>query len=211
MKIQKLGHSCLLVEQDDAKLLIDPGIFTSDFTTITGLTGVLVPPPPADHVNPQQLATLVGNNPDLPVYTDEATVEQLADAGVTATAVHEGDTLDLGTSVRAFGQQHAVIHPDVPRIPNVCFLIADKLFHPGDSLTVPDAKVDILALPVAAPWLKSWEAVDYLRAVQPRLALPIHEAVLIKQALPLYYGLFERLAPEGTQWTSLDNGEPADL
>ena len=36
----------------------------------------------------------------------------------------------------------------------------------------------MLGLPTGAPWLKLSEAVDFLRAVAPRTAVPIHEAVL---------------------------------
>jgi L-ascorbate metabolism protein UlaG (beta-lactamase superfamily) len=38
--------------------------------------------------------------------------------------------------------------------------------------------VDLLLVPVAGPWLKLSEAVDYVRAVRPRVAVPIHDAVL---------------------------------
>ena len=47
--------------------------------------------------------------------------------------------------------------------------------HPGDALFVPDEPVDVLATPAAAPWMKISEAVDYLRAVAPTRAVPIHQ------------------------------------
>jgi L-ascorbate metabolism protein UlaG (beta-lactamase superfamily) len=62
---------------------------------------------------------------------------------------------------------------------------------------VPDAPVNVLCLPTAAPWLKAAEAVDYLRSVRPRVAVPIHEAML--RVPQMYYSLFQRLAPEGTE------------
>jgi L-ascorbate metabolism protein UlaG (beta-lactamase superfamily) len=211
MLIRKLGHACLLVEQDDARLLLDPGIFSSDLSGITGLTGVLITHQHTDHVDPATLGPLLEANPDATVHTDTETVELLAAAGITATAVQAGDTLSLGAEVRVFGQQHAVIHPDVPRIPNVCFLMAGRLFHPGDSLTVPEVDVEILALPAAAPWMKSSEGVDYLRAVHPRAFVPIHEAMLIPRAKPSYYGMFQRLGPQGAELRVLDDGRPVDF
>jgi L-ascorbate metabolism protein UlaG (beta-lactamase superfamily) len=210
MKIQKLGHACLVVEQGDGKLLIDPGIFASDFTGLTDLTGVLITHQHADHVDQDRLLALLDNY-RVPVYADPQTAEQLADKGIKATAVHAGETLDLGITVQVFGEQHAVIHADVPRIGNVCYLVADTLFHPGDSFTVPGVPVGVLALPAAAPWMKSAEAVDYLRAVAPPVAVPIHDAMLIPQAKPLVYGLFERLAPSGTQVRTIDDGAPVEV
>jgi hypothetical protein len=57
--------------------------------------------------------------------------------------------------------------------------------------------------------MKAAEVVDYLRAVHPQVALPIHEALLARPAS--YYGLFENLAPTGTQVRVIDAGEPIDL
>lgn len=67
----------------------------------------------------------------------------------------------------------------------------------------------VLALPTAAPWLKAGEAVDFLRAVAPRLAVPVHEAVLSRPQM--HYGLFTNLAPEGTEVRVLPRGEQVTL
>ena len=93
-------------------------------------------------------------------------------------------------------------------IPNIGYVFDDgAFFHPGDSFFVPEQKIDVLGLPTGAPWLKAGEAVDYLRAVAPRVAVPIHEAVLANPAM--HYGLFGNLAPEGTEVKVLDRAEPA--
>ncbi len=60
--------------------------------------------------------------------------------------------------------------------------------HPGDALFVPDEPVDVLAAPAAAPWMKISEAVDYLRAVAPARAVPIHQGIIAPDARGLYYG-----------------------
>ena len=93
-----------------------------------------------------------------------------------------GDELDVGTPVEVFAGDHAVVHRDVPVIPNACYLIGGRLLHPGDSLTVLDRPVEILALPTSAPWMAVKEAIDYFRAVNPAVAIPIHEKVLANPA-----------------------------
>lgn len=198
MRLQKLGHACLLVEDDDARVLIDPGVFSSGIEELTGLTGILVTHQHADHVDVARLPALLQANPDAILHCDEGTAPDLIEHGIDARIVHEGDDLDVGLPVRVIGQRHAEVHPDVPRVPNVGYLIAERLFHPGDALTAPGVdSIDVLALPTAAPWLKAAEAVDYLRQVRPRVAVPIHDAVL---AMPqMYYGLFDRLSPAGTE------------
>lgn len=85
-----------------------------------------------------------------------------------------------GFSVRAIGHEHAVVHPDIPRVANVGFLVEGMAFHPGDSFaTIPEVSpVEVLFLPISAPWLKLAESIDYLRAVEHAVAVPIHDAFL---------------------------------
>jgi L-ascorbate metabolism protein UlaG (beta-lactamase superfamily) len=209
MRIKKFGHACLLVEDADARLLLDPGIFAPGFETLTDLTGVLVTHQHLDHLDQERLPALLERNPAAVLHVDEGTAGQLTDAGYPTRTVRQGDVLDLGTTVQVLGSDHAQIHPDVPVIPNVGYLVGGRLFHPGDSYTRPDLPVEILSLPTAAPWMKAAESVDYLRAVHPQVALPIHEALLTRPQL--YYGLFEALAPSGTQVRVIDAGEPVEL
>ncbi len=86
-----------------------------------------------------------------------------------------------------------MIHPEIPVIENISFVIGDgdhpaRLMHPGDALFVPDEPVDVLATPAAAPWMKISEAVDYLRAVNPVRAVPIHQGIVAPAARGIYYG-----------------------
>ena len=53
------------------------------------------------------------------------------------------------------GEVHALIHDDIPRIPNVGVVLrADgepSLFHPGDSLDGDPGSVDVRRLPAQRP------------------------------------------------------------
>jgi hypothetical protein len=69
--------------------------------------------------------------------------------------------------------------------------------------------VDVLFLPTAAPWQKLADAVDYLREVAPRVAVPIHQAILAKP--DLYYGHFGRLGPDRTTVQVLEPATPATV
>jgi len=153
MRITKFRHACLLVEDADARVLLDPGSYSVEFDDLTGLTAVLITHQHPDHVDPDRLRPVLERNPEAKVFADEDTVSKLATVGIEATAVHAGDTLDVGVEVKVFGKDHAVIHPDVPTVPNVGYLVGGRFFHPGDSFTVPDADVEVLGLPTAAPWL----------------------------------------------------------
>jgi L-ascorbate metabolism protein UlaG (beta-lactamase superfamily) len=205
MRITRYGHSCLLVEDGGARLLLDPGVFSQGFEDLRGLTGVLVTHQHADHLDPGRLRPLLEANPEAVLHCDSGSVEQLGD--LPHTVVAEGDVLDLGARVRVVGAQHAVIHEDIPRIPNVGYLVSERFFTPGDAMTVPDADVELLGLPTAAPWLKQSEAVQLLRSVRPAQAFPVHDAVLSAAGLGVWYGQFERLAPAGTAFRRVAPGE----
>lgn len=194
MRVTRHGHSCLLVEDGEARLLLDPGVFSGGFEGLQGLTGVLVTHQHPDHLDLDRLRPLLDANPDAGLYCDEGSAGSVGD--LPHAVVRSGDRLDLGTSVEVLGAQHAVIHPDLPRIPNVGYLVGGRFFTPGDALTAPEADVELLGLPTAAPWLKLSEGVDLLRQIAPRRAFPVHDAVLAQPQI--WYGQYAALAPEGT-------------
>jgi L-ascorbate metabolism protein UlaG (beta-lactamase superfamily) len=196
------GHSCLLLDTGAARLLIDPGAFSSGFESLTGLDAVLVTHQHPDHLDAERLAPLLRANPDARLLVDAGTATQL-------DAEHEvlapGDALEVaGARIEVLGGQHAVIHPDIPVIPKNAFLVDGTHLHPGDAFPALPAPVDVLFLPTAAPWLKASEAVDYLRSIGPRTAVPIHQGLLLRPAV--FYGLFTNLAPDGTELRVLDEG-----
>jgi L-ascorbate metabolism protein UlaG (beta-lactamase superfamily) len=209
MRISKYGHSCLHIAEGSASILIDPGTFSQGFETLSGLTAVLVTHQHADHVDPKRLPLLLRGNPDATLYADTGSVEVLAKEGITATPVATGDKLDVGIPVEVFAGDHAVIHRDIPIIPNAMYLVGGRLLHPGDSLVEIDRPVEILALPTSAPWMAVKEAVEYFRAVDPQVAIPIHEKVMANPAM--VYGMLTRLGPKDSRWLDLDDGHFENL
>jgi L-ascorbate metabolism protein UlaG (beta-lactamase superfamily) len=193
MQLTHFGHSCILAEFGDTRILFDPGTFAHGFEGITGLSAILITHQHPDHVDAARLPGLIDGNPDAALYTDSQTAAQL---DAPFQAVHAGDELTVGgLTIRALGGNHAVIHPEIPVIENLSYLIGDadhraRLMHPGDALFVPDEPVDVLAAPAAAPWMKISEAIEYLRAVAPRRAVPIHQGIVAPEARGLYYGRF---------------------
>ena len=210
MRLQRLGHSCLFVDAGDARLLIDPGTFSSGFEELDGLTAVLVTHQHPDHLDVTKLPGLLERNPSMQVVTDSATAQMLRDDhGIEASVANGGDTFDLGVSVEVVGEMHAPIHADIPRVPNVGYLVEGRLLHPGDAIDVTDRDVEILALPTMAPWMRMAEAVDFLRAVSPKVAVPIHDGLL--RSPDLFYGAFRGLGPQSTEVRVLDDGAPAEV
>ncbi|MFD9888406.1 MBL fold metallo-hydrolase [Amycolatopsis sp. NPDC059027] len=211
MRIVHFGHSCVLLETDGARILIDPGTFSAGFEGERELDAIFVTHQHFDHLDVERLPALLEANPGAKLVIDPGSVETVRKTGATFEVAKPGDAFEIGRStVNVVGGEHAVIHSDIPVIPNVGYVVDHGAFyHPGDSFFVPEQKIDVLGLPTGAPWLKAGEAVDYLRAVAPRTAVPIHEAVLANPAL--HYGLFGNLAPEGTEVKVLDRAEPTTV
>jgi L-ascorbate metabolism protein UlaG (beta-lactamase superfamily) len=212
MRLTKFGHSCLLVEDGGARVLLDPGSFSEGFETLGGLTAVCLTHQHVDHLDPERVRLLLDRSPGVRVVSDEGSAEALAEAGADVEVVHDGDELALGgLALRVIGRDHAAVHPDVPVIPNVGYLLGGRLFHPGDSLTVPGEPVEVLAVPAGAPWLRLADAVDYLRGVRPRVAVPVHEKLLSAAGIGAHYRQLEQLGGQGVAFTVLDDGRPVEL
>jgi len=207
MQLTHYGHACVLVDTGTARILVDPGAFSTGFESLTGLDAVLVTHQHFDHVEPERLASVRRANPSARLIVDSQTASELS---LDAETVEPGQTLSVaGATVEVLGGDHAVIHPDIPVIRNNGYLFDGSLLHPGDAYTPVDRSIDTLLLPTGAPWLKAGDAVDYLRSLAPRTAVPIHEAVLADPAM--HYGLFTNLAPEGTAVVVAEREKALDL
>ena len=206
-----LGHACVVVDTGAARILLDPGAFSEGWQTLEGLDAILVTHQHFDHLDVDRLPALLEQNPDAELIVDNGTAEVLRGKGIDHTRREPGETFTVaGTPIEVVGAErgeHAVIHPDVPVIPNNGYVLraaGGTVLHPGDAYVPAPAGVDVLLLPTGAPWLKVSEAVDYLRAVAPPIAVPIHEAVLANP--DLHYGLFDSLSPSGTDVRVLPRG-----
>ena len=177
MKLTKFEHACLILEVANERLIIDPGVFTMPLGDLGEVVAVVVTHEHGDHWTPEQLQRIIERNPDVVIYGPAGVAAAAGEIAVTA--VKDGDVIEVGAfTLKFFGEKHAVIHESIPVIDNVGVLVNDELFYGGDALVVPPVSVSTLAAPVGAPWLKIGDAMDYVVAVNPKRAFPVHEMVL---------------------------------
>jgi L-ascorbate metabolism protein UlaG (beta-lactamase superfamily) len=207
MKVTKYSHACVRLE-DGGVVVIDPGVWSEAEAALDGVDAVLITHEHVDHIDAAKLSDALAKRPQATVFAHPAVVEKFAAQwGGAAVAVNPGESFSAaGLPVRTFGGWHAVIHPEIPLVPNIGFLIKG-LYHPGDSFDPPgDVEVETLFVPVSAPWLKLAESLDFARAVAPKRAFALHDcldndrsATLVDGHLSTRSGCpYERLVPGST-------------
>jgi L-ascorbate metabolism protein UlaG (beta-lactamase superfamily) len=211
MQITHLGHACLLVETPGVRLLIDPGNLSSGFDQLTDLDAILVTHQHPDHFDPGRAPALIAANPVAKLLVEPETAAAFEMTGDAVFAA--GSEVQVGDlTVGAVGGQHAINHDRVPAIGNIGFLIGaadgQRLFHPGDSYSDCPDGVDLLALPVNAPWCRMSETLDFYRTVAPSTAIPIHTGLLSTAGLAIYLMHADKFGPDDATIADLSDGSP---
>ncbi len=197
MKITHFGHAAVLLETSSGtRALFDPGTYSTGFEGLENLDLIFVTHAHPDHVDAPRLVALRDANPSAALI---ANGEAAAAAGPGRDAdrqVRDGSPLEIaGVRVEPTGQTHAPIYPTFPPVSNTGFVLDEAVWHPGDAFDAEPRPVDVLLLPVGGPWMKIAEAIDFARAVAPRVIVPIHEAGLADVHRQLHYGLIRNLVP----------------
>lgn len=218
MKLTKYTHSCVRLQKEGRVLVIDPGTFSEAEEALQGAHAVLITHEHPDHVDAPALLEALRGNPDLEVHAPARLAADLADKagddGGRVHAVEPGTSFAAGGfAVRAFGGQHALIHPLIPVVANIGYLVEENVFHPGDSFVVPDGiEVKTLLVPLHAPWSKVGEVVDFVVAVRAPQAYPVHDALLNELGRGLVEGHVGRIGGKyGTKYTSLAPRESVEV
>lgn len=209
MKLTKYEHACVAFEKEGASFVIDPGSFSANAAQIiSAADAVLFTHEHFDHVNEAAVTAALADRPELRVFAPAAMAGLFGSHVSQFTAVTAGDLLEIaGFTITVHGSTHAVIHPDIPPVANVGYLVDETVYHPGDAYFVPDASVGTLLLPTSGPWMKIGEAADYVRAVRPEQVVQIHEMLLSEIGLNLAAMLLGENGLTGLPLTVVPTGE----
>lgn len=212
MQLTKYTHACVRFDDGDRALVIDPGIFSEVEQALDGVDAVLITHEHADHIDADRLRAAAKANPRLRIWAPPAVTDSLDGLGEQAVAVGAGESFDAGGfAVRTFGGQHAVIHPSIPVIANVGYLIENSVFHPGDSFTVPTVPVSTLLVPLNAPWSKVSEVIDFVVAVRAPKVHQVHDSLLTDTGRGIVQMHLARIGAEhGSDYAYLAAGATVD-
>lgn len=212
MKVKKIGHCCFVAEpKEGVKIMTDPGDFSKGQEFEKNISAILITHEHGDHLHVESLRKILANNPDAIVITNTAVGKILDGEKITYVKVEDAQTYVLsGVNITGFGDLHAEIYENIGRVQNTGYMIGD-LCYPGDSFNMPKGKVDILALPVAGPWMRMKDALLYAQALRPRTSFPVHDAFIHEWASFIYKWPTTVLGPLGIDFKRLELGQEIDL
>ncbi|QDY90681.1 MBL fold metallo-hydrolase [Arthrobacter sp. UKPF54-2] len=218
MKLTKFTHACVRIEKEGRVLVLDPGTFSETDQALDGAAAVLITHEHADHIDVDAVSGALLASPELQLFAPAGVAAELKGKAPEAAArihtVGAGESFEAaGFAVRSFGGQHALIHPQIPVVANVGYLVDSNVYHPGDSFVIPDGiEVQTLLVPIHAPWNKVGEVVDFVIGVRAPRAFPIHDALLNDTGRGLIEGHVTRIgARYGTEYRHLASGESVEV
>lgn len=211
MKITKYTHSCLLIEVDDNKILIDPGEFTwkaNDLTddVLTGVDYCLITHEHFDHFHEPALKRLHELSPNVLFKAGPAMVAKFKEINLSADST-PNDLIKLEVG------EHAHLWDGVPVFENTKMTIAGKLLDLGDSMDAASSP-EVLAVPIFGPWLGGTvsNAVNLAMKLQPKYVIPMHDWHYHTEARE---GFVKRLQewcePKGIKVIGAELGKPYEI
>lgn len=207
MTITKLGHCCLLVEEKGVRIMTDPGSYSTRQNDVTNINFIFITHEHADHLHLESLRVVLEKNPRAKVVTNHAVGEILKKENIPFELLGDGEVREFGgVKISGHGTKHAPIYPGWREVINTGYFFGDRFFYPGDAFYNPNRLVEILALPIAGPWLKISEAIDYAKALRPKVVFPVHDGMLKfnapTRAIPKTF-----LEPLGIRFVPCEDGE----
>jgi prepilin-type processing-associated H-X9-DG protein len=199
VRISKYIHSCLLFEQDGDKLLFDPGNYSFIDGHVTpetfrDVSTVVITHSHPDHLTLEPLKQILALS-GADVVTNGEVAAILQGEGIDATIIEEGMLTAGAFTLRAIPTPHeAILADSVPR--HTAFLVDDRVLNAGDSFAdplLPYAGVEVLIMPVMAPFLTEVGAAAFARRMRPRQVIPVHDGYVKDFFLRLRYENYDRV------------------
>ena len=216
MKVTKLVHSCLLVERDGKKALIDPGNFSwqsgvIDHALLKDIDYVCITHVHPDHFDSTFVNVVHELSPNALWYSTEEVVNALDANGIKAHIVSKlSDVTFIDTD-------HANLDPWFSVQPqHTSFILFGELLVSGDHQehkTMFGARIMAGAFS-GGPWGSVIGTAKMLKDIQPRPQkyIPLHDWHLNQGARSAFYDRIKVLCDEwGIEFIRPEDGVPVEL
>lgn len=210
MKVTKLVHSCLLVEKDGVKILVDPGSYSWQENDVRGfnfsdISAVVVTHNHPDHMSIDFAKAVKQASPNAVWYGTEETHSNLVDIDVSC------ELLSDDPNIKFVESKHADLSPWFDVQPqHTSYLLFDELLVSGDCQTLTDSHgARILASAInGGPWgaVVGFAKMIESMPVKPNVVLPLHDWHWNEEARSAIYSrLAEVLESFGIKFIPLQN------
>jgi len=200
-----------LIEEKELRILTDPGSYSIAQNEIKNIDIILITHEHTDHLHIPSLKECIKNNPQAKIVTNKGTAKLLDKESINYEILEHGQSKNFDdVIIEGFGEKHAEMYKTLTPVENTGYFISNKLFYPGDDFFNPNKPVEILALPVAGPWMKLSEAIDYALKLKPKICFPVHEGIL-KTPGSVHRIPKEILEKEGISFIILEENKSTDL
>ena len=217
MKITKFPQSCLLIESEEKKILVDPGNlkYKDEYFDIwNSVDVILITHKHPDHCNVEVLEKL---NKDISIYSTKEVADTYT--GLNINIVKEDDVLKFGNVkvevVYAVHGYQPLLRGDKEIHENIGYIIDDgenRLYTTSDTICFKnDYKADILCTPVTGYGLtmSAFEAALYAKEVGAVLTIPIH---MDNPMFPPDFEFIEEMFGKyEVEYEILENGESIEI
>lgn len=209
MKVTKYPQSCLIIERDNKRIIIDPGsLVTGKYkaTDLLPLDGILITHEHPDHADPSLITSLVGQT-NIPVVANESATKLLG--SLVSKTIKDNDEFELaGFKVKARDLPHCAMVDGSPGPQNTGYVIESTFFHPGDGITISGVSVKTAAVPIAGPDISPRDVHEFIQSLGCTTVIPIHYEYF--PADPNFYK--NLLSSDGKlNVIVLNNGESTDI
>lgn len=213
MELTKFGHSCVRLNEAGRSIVVDPGIFSDVPAALAGAQAVLVTHEHPDHFDLEPISDALRADPELQVFAPAPVAAKLTEFGPRiVTTQADAPFAVAGFNIETIGGQHALIHPLIPMVANVGYVVNGTVYHPGDSLIVSPTPVKAVLVPIHAPWSKTSEVIDFVNASSAERAFQIHDGLLNERGIGGVEGHVQRIGAQyGTTFSHLTVGESVQL
>jgi L-ascorbate metabolism protein UlaG (beta-lactamase superfamily) len=175
MKVTKYPQSCLAVEENGRRIVIDPGSLVMPrygAEDLWPLDAILITHQHADHADPTLIKALLSKG-RVPVIANESTAKVLGD--LVSQIVHDNESFVVADfPITARELPHCLMPSGEKGPQNTGYIIADTLFHAGDGIAIDGLTVQTAALPVVGPDISTKDVFEFIKQLGCQTVVPMH-------------------------------------
>jgi L-ascorbate metabolism protein UlaG (beta-lactamase superfamily) len=210
MKVTKYPQSCLLLEKDNKRLVIDPGSLVSPAykaSDLLPIDGVLITHEHSDHIDPDLINSLLADKL-VPVVGNENT-SKVFNSMITKV-IRDGEEFDLaGFHIQARELLHVASVDGSPVPQNTGYVVNGVFFHPGDGINIEGVEIETAAAPIAGPDISPRDVYNFIKQVGCKTVIPIHYDYY--PADPRFYAKLLNGIDNSLNVVALANGESVEV